>query len=48
MNYLRVGECLYSMCGTVIISVTVPFVEEFITVVEVIQIVPYTQIEKHV
>ena len=35
MNYLRVGEWLYSMCGTVIISVTVPLVEEFVTVVEV-------------
>ena len=33
--YLCVGECLYSIHGTVIISITVPLVKEFITAMEV-------------
>ena len=35
MPYLCVGECLYSIHGTVIISITVPLVKEFITAMEV-------------
>ena len=33
--YLCVGECLYSIHGTIIISITVPLVKEFITAMEV-------------
>ena len=35
MPYLCVSECLYSIHVTVIISITVPIVKEFITVMEV-------------
>ena len=35
MPYLCAGECLYSIHGTVIISITVPIVKEFITAMEV-------------
>ena len=35
MPYLYVSECLYSIHGMVIISITVPIVKEFITAMEV-------------
>ena len=35
MPYLCASECLYSIHGTVIISITVPIVKEFITAMEV-------------
>ena len=35
MLYLYASECLYSIHGTVIISITVPIVKEFITAMEV-------------
>ena len=35
MPYLCAGECLYNIHGTVIISITVPIVKEFITTMEV-------------
>ena len=36
MPYLCASECLYSIHGTVIISITVPIVKEFITAIEVV------------
>ena len=35
MSYLCTSECLYSIHGTVIISIIVPLVKEFITAMEV-------------
>ena len=35
MPYLCASECLYSIHGTVIISITVPIVKEFITAMKV-------------
>ena len=36
MPYLYASECLYSIYGMVIISITIPIVKESITAVEVI------------
>ena len=35
MTYLLARECLYSVHGTIIISITVPIVKESITTMEV-------------
>ena len=35
MPYLCAGECLYCIHGTIIISITIPLVKEFITAMEV-------------